>query len=118
MWVYGFKVAALGMSIVFIALMILMFLIKAQSFLINSFTKRDEAIEEEALAVFKARPAELVDIEGDSEEDPEELVAVISAAIFALGHQVNIKRITRVPSQGGLNWSQANRLDAMNTRKR
>ena len=120
MWLYALKVSALGMAVVFTALIMLMILIKAQSFLLDLFVKEDESRKEEKLlSIFKTKtPIELVDNEDDFEDDPEELVAVISAAIFALGHQVSIKKITRTPSQSGLNWSQANRIDAMNTRKR
>ncbi|SMB93490.1 sodium pump decarboxylases, gamma subunit [Desulfonispora thiosulfatigenes DSM 11270] len=111
MWLYGLKVAALGIGIVFIALIALMYLIKAQSYLLDLFTKKEKSIIE----VPNDKNPEVT--KNKDEEDPEELVAVISAAIAALGHQVAIKKITRIQGSSGANWSQANRLDAMNTRR-
>ena len=52
-----------------------------------------------------------------AEEDEDEIMAVIAAAIQAYGSNLKIKAITRVPGSQGSAWAQMGRIDAMNQRK-
>lgn len=113
MLIYGLKVTLLGMGVVFVALILLMFLIKAQSFIIASLTKKEDPKIIEKID----KPETVPEREKQDEEDPDELIAVISAAIAALGYNVSIKTITRVSGSQGSAWSQAGRNDAINKRK-
>ncbi|KJS81476.1 MAG: hypothetical protein JM58_16940 [Peptococcaceae bacterium BICA1-8] len=113
MIIYGLKVALLGMGIVFVALLILMFLIQVQSSFLAPKPKRKEELKiadnsnkEQSLAV------EIVE-----NDDTDEIAAVISAAIAACGQQVVIKAITRISGTDGSAWAQRGRTEAMNLRQ-
>jgi len=115
MLTYGIKVAFLGMSTVFVALLILMFLIQAQSnFLAPKPKRKEDPTKEVNSNSNKEQPAAIKTVEND---DADEIAAVISAAIAACGHQVVIKTITRISGTNGSPWTISGRTEAMNLRQ-
>lgn len=114
MLAYGLKVTVLGMGIVFIALCLLMLLIKGQSkFFVQKAPQTATSLTKEGVE----------DIENASDlkynqEIDDETVAVIAAAIQAVcGGQIVVKNIKRITGSQGSVWSQMGRIDAMNLRK-
>ena len=111
--IFGLQVAIIAMAIVFIALTALTFFIQFQEKLIKSFEKKSVDNSE----VVKAEPVPVVAIPEIKEDNQEELIVVIAAAINACGHRVIVKNIKRVYGNTGVPWSAASRTDNMNLRK-
>jgi len=113
MLTYGLKVAFLGMGTVFVALLILMFLIQVQSSFLAPKTKK----KEETKIADNSNKEQPLAVEIVKNDDADEIGAVIAAAIAACGHQVVIKTITRISGTNGSAWAQRGRTEAMNMRQ-
>ncbi len=113
---YGLSVALVGISTVFVGLIILIGLIKILEIVMGSVTGKKKP--EEAPAVVSAAPAEE---EAAAEEDDDELIAVIAAAVAAVleaegeensGFVVrSIRRINNAPA-----WNRAGREEQVYSR--
>lgn len=100
----GLKVAVIGLGVVFLALVFLVFI----TFLISKFS--GEKKQKASLIEQPKTP--------DSTEDDQEIIAVITAAIFLMTQKtIVVKKITRLPGFAGANWSQAGRQETMALRK-
>jgi sodium pump decarboxylase gamma subunit len=110
-------VTALGMLITFAALIVLWGLTSFYSNLVRNAEakKKADAVKD----VKPAAPAVPKPATVEPEEDEEELVAVISAAIAAAigtsAHNIVVKNIVRVPDQTPA-WGQSGRMEQMNSR--
>lgn len=95
-------ISAVAMIIVFAVLVILMYMIKFQSFLLRDRKKKIEPVKEDTLE----SPLQDVEIIENTQDDLE-LVAVIMAALSAHLNvptsELNIKSIKRV-NNGNSNW--------------
>lgn len=115
MWIFGLQVAAIGFSIVLVALIAIMFTIMLQEKILAGFTKKQKEVEVpkvEATTVVSTPQPEV------QKENQEELIAVIAAAISAYnGQQVVVKNIRRVNGNSGLPWANASRTDNMSLRQ-
>ncbi|WIF95650.1 OadG family protein [Caminicella sporogenes] len=105
-------VTILGMSATFAALVILWGCIIIMSKLLNTSKPKKETVEVKSVPVSQANvPAFQV------EEDDEELIAVITAAIAASlntsTHNIIVKNIIRIPDATPV-WGKAGRLEQMN----
>jgi sodium pump decarboxylase gamma subunit len=112
MLMFGLQVAIIAMSIVFIALMALMFVIQGSS---AFFQKKTD--EPKVVAVPESTPAPAPVEAAPVQKDDNELAAVIAAAIAACGHQVVVKSISRVVGTSGAVWAATGRTDAMSLRQ-
>ena len=111
---FGLTVAAIGMSVVFAELVFLIFVImlitKAAKLIANrkappaSAEKTPENVSPAALAIAENAP----------DDAPEDIVAVIAAAVACLtqGRGV-VKAIKRVQEVNGSAWGQAGRQETM-----
>lgn len=98
MLTYGLKVTLLGMGIVFIALYFLMFLIQVQSkFFTLKSSNQVITINQVDSRVEKPKPIQIKDYDDENE---------IAAAIAAFGHQIVIKKITRMYKNSSSFWAQ------------
>ena len=115
---YGLSVAAVGILTVFVALIILIGLIKVMEIVVGSVTKKKAA---PAPAPAAPAPAPVVE-ETAEEEDEGELIAVIAAAVAAAmeaegaeeptGFVVrSIRRINNAPA-----WNRAGREEQVYSR--
>ena len=115
---YGLSVAAVGILTVFIALIILIGLIKVMEIVVGSVTKKKAA---PAPAPVAPAPAPVVE-ETAEEEDEGELIAVIAAAVAAAmeaagaeeptGFVVrSIRRVNNAPA-----WNRAGREEQVYSR--
>ena len=115
---YGLSVAAVGILTVFVALVILIGLIKVMEIVVGSVTKKKAA---PAPAPAAPAPAPVVE-ETAEEEDEGELIAVIAAAVAAAmeaegaeeptGFVVrSIRRINNAPA-----WNRAGREEQVYSR--
>ena len=115
---YGLSVAAVGILTVFVALIILIGLIKVMEIVVGSVTKKKAA---PAPAPVAPAPAPVVE-ETAEEEDEGELIAVIAAAVAAAreaegveeptGFVVrSIRRINNAPA-----WNRAGREEQVYSR--
>ncbi len=110
---FGLQVTAIGLTTVFVALTLLMFIIDIQSKILAQTTKKKVEAEK-----VEAPKQDLTQTNPQPQEDDTELAAVIAAAIHAFsGQQVIIRTITRVPGNTGAIWSTAGRTDSMNLRQ-
>lgn len=113
--IFGLQVTMIGFGIVLVALVAIMFVIMLQEKALAGFRKKPEKIEApkvEAAPVVSAPQPEV------QNENKEELIAVIAAAISAYGgQQVVVKNIRRVNGNAGLAWASASRTDNMNLRQ-
>lgn len=111
-----FYTILLGMAVTFIALIIIMYLTKFMSFVIGRIEKRVDA------PVVKAAPVQTQAVQVETatvEEDDEELIAVITAAVAASlntsMHNIVVTNITRV-SDNTPTWGKLGRSDVMSSR--
>ena len=115
---YGLSVAAVGILTVFVALIILIGLIKVMEIVVGSVTKKKAA---PAPAPVAPAPAPVVE-ETAEEEDEGELIAVIAAAVAAAmeaagaeeptGFVVrSIRRVNNAPA-----WNRAGREEQVYSR--
>ncbi|SHK22779.1 sodium pump decarboxylases, gamma subunit [Caminicella sporogenes DSM 14501] len=105
-------VTILGMSATFAALIILWGCIIIMSKLLNTSKPKEETVE------VKSVPTSQVNVSvPEVEENDEELVAVITAAIAASlntsTHNIIVKNIIRIPDTTPV-WGKAGRLEQMN----
>ncbi len=107
----------LGMSITFIALIVLWMVIASMSKAVNK-TNGKEAVN----VVTETTAASATIVEASSVEqsdEDEELIAVISAAVAASMntsiHNIVVKNIVRVPDHAP-SWHRAGRVEQMNSR--
>ncbi len=112
--IFGLQVAIIAMGIVFIALTALTFLIQFQESIFKRLEEKKSGEEPEAV---KVETAPVVPTPEVKEDNQEELIAVIAAAISACGHQVFIQNIKRIYGNTGSSWSSASRVDNMNLRQ-
>lgn len=111
---FGLQVTAIGVTTVFVALTLLMFIIGFQSKILAQIENGKKKVEPEKVEA----PKQVIQTNSQSQEDDESLAAVIAAAIHAFsGQQVIIRTITRVPGNTGAIWSTAGRTDSMNLRQ-
>ncbi len=123
---YGLQVAVVGMSIVFLGLVILIFLFKLMSVAVRAMEKKDKPAAEPVPAT-PAFPVEELKAELTAALEPlmtemadmadEEIAAVIAAAVAAMdgGSGLVVRSIRRI----GVNvpqWNAAGRTDIINTR--
>lgn len=103
-------VTALGMGITFIVLILLLFAIKAMSRLLNPVKAPTDLVKDQPQA--KKEPLQVV-----SQDDEEELIAILIAAIAASSgqsqDQIKIRGYREVGNNIPL-WSQAGVLETMN----
>lgn len=112
--IFGLQVAMIAMSIVFLALFVLSVCIQLQEKLFRKTEKKPHDKSEKSV---KKEPVPAVISPEIQEDNQEELIAVIAAAISACGHQVIVKNIKRVYGNTGVPWPAASRTDNMNLRK-
>lgn len=112
--IFGLQVAIIAMAIVFLALTALTILIQFQEAVFKRLEEKKSIEEPEAVRVETAPVVPTPEIKEDNQE---ELIAVIAAAISACGHQVFVKNIKRIYGNTGAAWSAASRVDNMNLRK-
>ncbi len=107
---FGLTVAVIGMSIVFIELIFLVFIIKGISWATCSFGQKKNKIEAAEIETCAVIPEQ----SGISEEE----VVVISAAIaHLLTGRTRIKTITRKPGIGLNPWTMAGSMEIMQARQ-
>lgn len=109
-------VTVFSMAIVFLSLLIISYIIDA----LRAVATKDNGVKvNENKAPAKLVKEAIVETSKDEEENDEELVAVIAAAIAAtMGVNVsdlNIKSIKRIP-QGGPVWSRIGRQEQISNR--
>lgn len=111
MWAFGLKIAAIGIGVVFVALIFISFLINIQTAVLTSFAgkKKEESKVEQAPTPTASQPV--------VQQNDDELIAVIAAAVAAAGFSAKIKTIKRISGSNGSIWSTAGRTDAMNLRQ-
>lgn len=112
-----FYTILLGMAVTFVALIIIMYLTKLMSFVIGRIEKRvDAPVSKPAPVQTQVAPAEISSVE---DEDDEELIAVITAAVAASlntsMHNIVVTNITRV-SDNTPTWGKLGRSDVMSSR--
>lgn len=102
MLIYGLKVSLLGIAVVFVALFILMVIVKLQSkFLIpTAFKKERLATDEISMENQSVLTSE------ELQENDDEIAVVIAAAIAASGKQVTVKNITRIYGNQVSPWAK------------
>lgn len=107
----GLIITALGMSVTFVALIALSFLLDLLRIL---FYKDPSKVPAQVTIVKEAEPQKV-----EAEENPEELVAVITAAIAAslqtTTHNIVVRNITRVRDVTPV-WAKTSRVEQMNAR--
>lgn len=120
MLAFGLTVALTGVSIVFLALVFLIIVIKgityAAKIMESPKTQAPAAIkaEQPAAPILEAR----VEAQNNQPDDEEEIIAVISAAIASLSRvPVAIKTIRRLPGERASVWSHAGRVETMSLRQ-
>lgn len=105
-------VALLGMAITFIVLMILWALIIAMTKFVNGSGPKKEAVKIAKPSAPAPQP-----VSAKTEEDSEELIAVITAAVAAslntATHNIVVKNIVRMPDVTPA-WGRAGRVEQMN----
>lgn len=112
---FGLQVTAIGISVVFTALISLVFVISIQEKILSGIGKKND---NKAVAKAEPQPVVATPQPEAKKEDPAELVAVIAAAISAYnGQQVVVKNIKRINGNPGLPWASASRTDNMNLRQ-
>lgn len=111
-------VTALGMLITFTVLMLLWGLIGIMSRLVASIESRGKTAVE-SVQESQAGPSVVETVPPVSEDDAEELIAVISAAVAASLdtsiHNIVVKNIVRVEDPTPA-WGKSGRIEQMNTR--
>lgn len=110
----GLQVTIFGMSVVFVALILLFLVIKV---LENLLYKRDNKEQAPATNNKTATPAEAVAIEASEPQEDEQLVAVIAAAVAASlhtsTHNIIVRNIVRVPDTTPA-WGRLSRMQQIN----
>lgn len=105
-------VTALGMGITFIVLILLLYAIKAMSVLLNPAKAPTDLVEDKPIVKQEPVKAQVV-----AQDDEEELVALLIAAIAASSgqsyDQIKIRGYKEVGNNIPL-WSQAGVLETMN----
>lgn len=105
---FGLKVAFIGIAVVFSALVFLIVVINLMSQMLGE-KKRPEPVV--VTPVQKAEPVK-------TEENEDEVVAVIAAAVACLSQgALKIKAITPLSGQNTPAWSMAGRQETMNLRQ-
>lgn len=108
--IYGLQVSALGLGIVFIALIFLILVIKAMAMLTELYAspkKPDKPVQEKTVQSVT-----------DSAEDDCEIVAVIAAAVACMTKgTMRITTIRRIREEYVPAWSAAGRQETMNLRQ-
>lgn len=111
----GLLVAAVGMSITFLALLFLWLVIGLMSKTISGIDKNQQKPTESATPAEAAQPV----VQAVDTADDENLVAVITAAIAASLqtsiHQVVVTKIARVEDDSPA-WAKSGRIEQINTR--
>lgn len=108
----GLLITALGMGVTFAALIALSFMLDLLRILFYKDPNKNKAVEvkEEPAVAQKSESVE-------EEQEDEELIAVISAAIAASlntsTHNIIVRNITRVADSSPA-WNKAGRLEQMN----
>ena len=105
-------VSGLGMSVTFAVLLFLWFAISVLTSIFKGLDKKDKKSE----PVKKIETAVAVEV---SEDEDEELIAVIAAAVAASLntsiHNIVVKNVVRV-SDHSPSWAKTGRIEQMNTR--
>ncbi len=112
----GLMVAAVGMTITFLALIVLWVALIVMSKVLGQTNKKTEASK----PAVKAEPSVATPVASAApEQDDEELVAVLTAAVAASlktsVHNIVVKNIVRVPDARPT-WSRAGLTEQINTR--
>jgi len=109
-------VAILGMGITFLVLIFLQYCIKTMSSLLNRKNpKAAMTVKESNVSLERPVPQAF-----QPEQDDEELIAVLTAAVAAhMGQSADriVVRNVRRLSEGAPNWARAGLLDQMNLRR-
>lgn len=112
--VFGLQVTILGMSVVFIALLFLIFII-------NLMTKGTEfsQAKKKATGTEVLKKEAVVAATSPSEEDEGEVIAVLAAAIACLqpGKKMRLKTIRRLEGETVPVWSAAGHQETMSGRQ-
>lgn len=111
--IFGLQVTVIGFGVVFLALYLLTILIQLQENFFQSYRKKSL----DKTQVVKTEQIPVIVTPEIKEDNQEEIIAVIAAAISACGHQVIVKNIKRVYGNTGVPWSTASRTDNMNLRQ-
>lgn len=112
-------VAILGMGITFLVLVFLQYCIKLMSTLLNGKNPKAAMTVKES-NVSLERPVPPSFQPEQKQEDEEELIAVLTAAVAAhLGQSADriVVRNVRRLSEGAPNWARAGLIDQMNLRR-
>lgn len=109
-------VAILGMGITFLVLVFLQYCIVLMSALLTPKKKETVAVKETNVTLEKPIPAEF-EVE---QEDEEELIAVLTAAVAACLarpiDQIVVRNVIRV-QEGSPNWAKAGLIEQMSVRR-
>lgn len=105
-------VTVFSMGIVFLALLIISYIIDGFRFIFYKDNKKVDKEQKKAIEPKKNVPQEII-----NEEDDEELIAVITAAIAASisrpVSEIKVKNIRRIPTKTPI-WAKTGRLKQMN----
>ncbi|MGI6226224.1 MAG: OadG family transporter subunit [Peptococcales bacterium] len=112
MLIYGLKVTLLGMGIVFIALYLLILLIRKLKVFSNKPYGKEKIPKKVVPVVEQTKPIQIV-----KGEEEDEIAAVVAAAILACGNQIRVKTIKRITGEHSSEWAQSGRIEAMHLRK-
>ncbi|MFU0801254.1 MAG: OadG family transporter subunit [Xylanivirga thermophila] len=112
------KVMLLGLGTVFVGLILLIFVIELLHWLVNGSNKKEKKVDVQHVDE-QAKLATDNNYEQEGNENEEELVAVISAAIAAMLETSTcdfvVKSIRRVPAATP-RWNQVSRQEQVRTR--
>jgi sodium pump decarboxylase gamma subunit len=118
--IYGFKVAVIGMVVVFIGLIILIALIHILSAILKYVTPRKTAAD---LTSTDLTSGGLVSVRASGQdlngtaEDENEVVAVITAVLAMLDEeQSSVRPMSRKAGESSPAWSMRGRVENMETR--
>ncbi|WP_054871663.1 OadG family protein [Caloranaerobacter sp. TR13] len=105
-------VTVFSMGIVFLALLVISYIIDGFRFIFYKDDKKVDKDPKKAITPEKSVPKETI-----NEEDDEELIAVITAAIAASisrpASEIKVRNIRRIPANTPI-WARAGRLKQMN----
>lgn len=112
---FGLIVAAIGIGVVFLELILLIFIIKGISLFAGTIENRRNRTDKQQV---NHQAATETNLKIEAHEDNDEIIAVIAAAVASMSHgTAYVKAIRCLPGTNAPAWSYAGRSETMNLRQ-